>query len=63
VFLDGLFLVNLLLASPSQGGWLFAAVPLAALDWLWIVLVSSSIWIADEILKRLVVHGHRPGRE
>ena len=45
------------------GGWLFGTEPLAALDWLWIVLVSSSIWIADEILKRLGVHGHRPGRQ
>ncbi|MFP4105371.1 MAG: cation-translocating P-type ATPase [Phycisphaerae bacterium] len=43
------------------GGWLFGTEPLAALDWLWIVLVSSSIWIADEILKRLGVHGQRPG--
>jgi Ca2+-transporting ATPase len=39
------------------GGWLFGTEPLAALDWLWVVLVSSSIWIADEILKRLGVHG------
>ena len=45
------------------GGWLFGTEPLAALDWLWIVLVSSSIWIADEILKRFGVHGQRPGRQ
>ncbi len=42
------------------GGWLFGTGPLAAVDWLWIVLVSSSIWIADEILKLLGVHGLRP---
>ncbi len=44
------------------GTWLFRTEPLAALDWLWIVLVSSSIWIVDEILKRLGVHGRRKGR-
>jgi len=42
------------------GALLFKTEPLAALDWLWIVLVSSSIWIADEILKYLGVHGSRP---
>jgi P-type Ca2+ transporter type 2C len=42
------------------GTLLFGTVPLTAMDWLRIVLVSSSIWIADEILKRLGVHGRRP---
>ena len=42
------------------GALLFKTEPLAVLDWLWIVLVSSSIWIADEILKYLGVHGSRP---
>jgi Ca2+-transporting ATPase len=41
------------------GTLLFGTEPLAAMDWLRIVLVSSSIWIADEILKRLGVHGRR----
>jgi len=44
------------------GALLFKTEPLAALDWLWIVLVSSSIWVADEILKHLGVHGSRPAK-
>lgn len=55
--------VQVLVVQTPLGGWLFGTEPLAALDWLWIVLVSSSIWIADEILKRLGVHGQRPGRQ
>lgn len=39
------------------GGWLFGTEPLRPLDWLWILLTSSSIWILDEILKKLGVHG------
>ena len=49
--------------KPPLGAWLFGTAPLGGLDWLWIVLVASSIWIADEILKRLGVHGARPGGE
>jgi P-type Ca2+ transporter type 2C len=54
--------LQVLVIQTPLGGWLFATEPLAALDWLWVVLVSSSIWIADEILKRLGVHGKRPGQ-
>jgi P-type Ca2+ transporter type 2C len=39
------------------GGWMFGTEPLGVMDWLWIVVVSSSIWIADELLKLLGVHG------
>jgi len=39
------------------GRMLFGTTPLSPMDWLLIVLVSSSIWIVDEILKRLGVHG------
>jgi P-type Ca2+ transporter type 2C len=35
------------------GAWLFRTEPLTGRNWLWIVLVSSTIWIADELLKRL----------
>lgn len=45
------------------GGWLFGTEPLAALDWLWVILASSTIWVADELLKRLGAHGRRPGDE
>jgi hypothetical protein len=42
------------------GSWLFGTEPLSAMDWLWIALVSSVIWIADEILKHFGVHGQKP---
>jgi len=42
------------------GRLLFGTVPLSLFDWLLIVLVSSSIWIADELFKRLGLHGRRP---
>ncbi len=45
------------------GHFLLGTVPLTGRQWLLIVLVSSSIWIADEILKRLGVHGRRPGAD
>jgi P-type Ca2+ transporter type 2C len=39
------------------GHSLFGTTPFSWHDWLWVVLVSSSIWIADELLKKLGVHG------
>jgi len=42
------------------GAVLFQTTPLAVFDWVCIVLVSSTIWIADELLKLLGVHGARP---
>lgn len=44
------------------GQMLFGTTGLVLGDWLLIVLVSSSIWIADELLKRLGVYGKSPGR-
>ncbi|MFP4580035.1 MAG: cation-translocating P-type ATPase, partial [Candidatus Sumerlaeia bacterium] len=55
--------LQVLVIQSPLGGWLFGTEPLAALDWLWIVLVSSSIWIVDEILKLLGFYGQRPGRD
>ncbi len=45
------------------GHFLLNTVPLTLGQWGWIVLVSSSIWIADEILKRLGVHGRPPEQQ
>jgi len=43
------------------GQLLFGTVGLSAVDWFWIVLVTSSIWVADELLKVMGVYG-RPGK-
>jgi Ca2+-transporting ATPase len=41
------------------GRMLFGTTPLSLVDWLLIVLVTSSIWVVDEILKKLGVHGRK----
>jgi Ca2+-transporting ATPase len=43
------------------GRLLFGVTSLAWSHWLWIFLVSSSVWVADEVLKLLGVHG-RPSK-
>jgi Ca2+-transporting ATPase len=45
------------------GQLLFGSVGLRWIDWLWIVLVSSTIWIADELLKLLGAYGRKPRSE
>ena len=45
--------VQVLVVQSPVGAWLFGTKPLAVLDWLWIILVSSTIWIADEIRKKM----------
>lgn len=70
VFAIGLFSNRWLLAGLSAaillqiaavhtpvGHWMFKTVPLTGFDWLLIVLVSSSIWIFDELFKLLKVYG------
>jgi P-type Ca2+ transporter type 2C len=49
--------LQLLVVYMPMGHLLFGTEPLTALDWLLILVVSSSILIVDEILKRLKVHG------
>ncbi|MFW6155462.1 MAG: cation-translocating P-type ATPase [Planctomycetota bacterium] len=51
--------LQVIVVQTPVGAWLFGTEPLRAPDWLWIILVSSTIWIADEIFKRLGVHGRR----
>jgi Ca2+-transporting ATPase len=45
------------------GQLLFGSVGLRWIDWLWILLVSSTIWIADELLKLLGAYGRKPRSE
>jgi len=53
-------LLQVLVVHTSLGQTLFGVTALSAMDWFWIVLTSSSIWVADELLKRLGVHGRLP---
>jgi Ca2+-transporting ATPase len=46
----------------SFGQWLFGTTSLSWSDWALIVLVCSSIWIVDELMKRLGVYGAPPQR-
>lgn len=47
----------------SFGQLIFGTTSLLWIDWLLIVLVSSSIWVADEILKMLGVYSRGHGRK
>lgn len=42
------------------GQLLFGTVGLAWIDWLWILLASSTIWLADELRKLLHTYGRGP---
>ncbi|MFH0871280.1 MAG: HAD-IC family P-type ATPase [bacterium] len=44
------------------GQLLFGTTGLSWTDWVWIVMVSGTIWVADEILKQLGVYG-KPQRK
>jgi len=45
------------------GQMLFGTTGLSWMDWLSVILVSSSIWVADEILKQLGVYGKPKGKK
>jgi Ca2+-transporting ATPase len=49
-------LLQLAVIYIPMGQLFFATVPLDWLDWVWIILVSSTVWIVDEILKRTCVY-------
>ncbi len=53
-------LLQVAVVHTPLGQTLFGTTALSAMDWMWIVLASSSIWVADEILKRMGVHGQVP---
>ncbi len=46
-------LLQVVVVQTRVGAWLFGTTPLSLVDWFTILLVSSSIWIADEIMKLL----------
>jgi Ca2+-transporting ATPase len=45
--------LQVLVVHTRLGQSLFGTTALSAMDWLWIVLTASSIWIADELAKQL----------
>jgi Ca2+-transporting ATPase len=54
--------LQILVIHTAFGQMVFGTVPLTGIDWLLVVLVSSTIWIADETLKRLGVYGKPKAR-
>jgi Ca2+-transporting ATPase len=50
-------LLQIVAVHTSVGHTLFGTISLSWLDWLTIVLVSSSIWVADELFKWAGVYG------
>ncbi len=54
--------LQVLVVSTPVGTFLFHTEPLPWFDWLLIVLVSSTIWVADEVFKRWRMH-ERPGND
>jgi magnesium-transporting ATPase (P-type) len=50
-------LLQILAVHSSIGQMLLGTTGLSAMDWLRIVLVSGSIWVADEFLKLLGAYG------
>ncbi len=42
----------------AVGQMVFGTPGISWADWLWIAMVSSTIWVADEMLKRLEVYGN-----
>jgi Ca2+-transporting ATPase len=49
--------LQLLAVHTPIGHTLLGTTHLSGWDWFWIVLVSSSIWVADELFKKLGVYG------
>lgn len=63
--LAGIFaavVLQLIAVQTGLGNWLFGTVPLSLTHWLWIILVSSSVWIVDELLKAIGFHRPRQRR-
>jgi len=54
--------LQIMAVQSAAGNWLFGTTPLGWMDWLWIVLVSSSISIVDELLKKVAFYQARPSR-
>ena len=56
-------LLQVAVVHTAVGQTLFGTTTLSAADWLRIVLVAGTIWVADEILKLLGVHGQAPRKK
>jgi Ca2+-transporting ATPase len=53
--------LQVLVIHTAFGRLVFGTAPFSWQDWLLIVLVSSSIWIVDELMKKLGVYGTMQG--
>jgi Ca2+-transporting ATPase len=54
--------LQVLAIHTAFGRVIFGTTPLSWQDWLLIVLVSSTIWVVDEVLKKLGVYGRHSVR-
>lgn len=55
-------ILQALVVHSGPGQLLFGTTHLTVTDWLLLLLVSSSIWAADELMKLLNMHGRPAGR-
>ena len=56
-------LLQIVVVHTSLGQTLFNTTHLSAIDWFWIVLTASSIWVVDEVLKLMGIHGRIPKKK
>jgi len=56
-------LMQVAVVHTAVGRTLFGTTSLSAADWLRIVLMAGTIWVVEELLKRLGVHGRAPKHE
>jgi Ca2+-transporting ATPase len=54
-------ILQVLIIHTAFGRVIFGTVSFSWRDWLMIVLVCSTIWIVDELMKKLGVYGRLPG--
>ena len=52
--------LQVLVVHTGLGRMLFGTTHLSAMDWFWVVMTAGSIWVADELLKLMGVHGRAP---
>jgi len=52
--------LQILVVHTGPGQMLFGTTHLSAMDWFWVFLTASSIWVVDELLKLMGVHGRLP---
>jgi Ca2+-transporting ATPase len=52
--------LQVLVVHTGLGQRLFGTTPLSAMDWFRVTLIAGSIWVVDELLKVMGVHGRVP---